>query len=32
MIQVPGRTPPAEQMNARAAALDQLLGRDDRGM
>ena len=29
MIQGPGRTPPAEQMKARAAAIDKLLERDD---
>jgi hypothetical protein len=32
MIQVPGRTPSARQMDARTAAIDQLRGRDDHGM
>jgi hypothetical protein len=32
MNQSAGRTPSAEQMKARAAAIDRLLGRDDHGM
>jgi hypothetical protein len=32
MVQSPSRTPSAEQMNARAAAIDQLLGQDDHEM
>jgi hypothetical protein len=32
MIQSASRTPSAEQMKARAAAIDQLLDRDDHGM
>jgi hypothetical protein len=32
MIQSPGRTPSAEQIKARAAAIDQLLDRDNHEM